>query len=115
MAGYLTRLHLLRRGSEEEVTRFTDKLKPWTIIGLLLTVVLLFCFQGETILAQPIVILLIAIPLIIQSFGVAAIAYTWAWLWRVPIEIAGPVALIGASCCWRIGRSAHHVIYRASR
>ncbi|EDN71825.1 sodium/bile acid symporter family protein [Beggiatoa sp. SS] len=42
-------------------------------------------------------ILLIAIPLIIQSLGVAAIAYTWAWLWRVPIEIAGPVALIGSS------------------
>ena len=71
-----------------------------------MTVVLLFGFQGETILAQPIVILLIAILLIIQSFGVAAIAYTWAWLWRVPIEIAGPVALIGASCCWRIGRSS---------
>jgi len=97
MAGYLTRFHLLRRGSEEEVTQFTDKLKPWTIIGLLLTVVLLFGFQGETILAHPIVILLIAIPLIIQSLGVAAIAYTWAWLWRVPIEIAGPVALIGSS------------------
>ncbi len=94
-AGYLTRVYLLQRGSD--VTQFTEKLKPWTIIGLLLTVVLLFGFQGETILAQPLVILLIAIPLIIQSFGVAIIAYTWAWFWRVPIAIAAPVALIGSS------------------
>jgi arsenite transporter len=97
IAGYLTRIQLLRQGSEERVTQLTNQLKPWTIIGLLLTVVLLFGFQGETILAQPVVILLIAIPLIIQSLGVAAIAYTWAWLWRVPIEISGPVALIGSS------------------
>ncbi|EDN67428.1 arsenical pump membrane protein [Beggiatoa sp. PS] len=97
IAGYLTRIQLLRQGSKERVTQFTEKLKPWTIIGLLLTVVLLFGFQGETIIAQPIIILLIAIPLIIQSLGVAAIAYTWAWLWRVPIDIAGPVALIGSS------------------
>jgi ACR3 family arsenite transporter len=97
VAGYLTRVQLLQRGSEQRITQFTDSLKPWTIIGLLLTVVLLFGFQGKIILAQPFVILLIAIPLIIQSLGVAAIAYTWAWLWRIPIEIAGPVALIGSS------------------
>lgn len=97
IAGYFTRVQLLKRGNEEQVTQFTEKLKPWTIIGLLLTVVLLFGFQGKTILEQPFIILLIAIPLIIQSLGVALIAYTWAWLWRVPIEIAGPVALIGSS------------------
>lgn len=97
IAGYLTRIQLLRQGNEESVTQFTEKLKPWTIIGLLLTIILLFGFQGKTILAQPLVILLIAIPLIIQSFGVATLAYIWAWLWRVPIEIAGPVALIGSS------------------
>jgi len=97
IAGYLTRIQLLRQGSEERVTQFTDSLKPWTIIGLLLTVVLLFGFQGKTILEQPLIILLIAIPLIIQSLGVAAIAYTWAWLWHVPTSIAGPIALIGSS------------------
>ncbi|RKZ89775.1 MAG: arsenical-resistance protein [Candidatus Parabeggiatoa sp. nov. 1] len=97
IAGYFTRVQLLKRGSEEQVTQFTNKLKPWTIIGLLLTVVLLFGFQGKTILEQPFIILLIAIPLIIQSLGVATLAYIWAWLWRVPIEIAGPVALIGSS------------------
>ena len=97
VASYWTRIQLLRRGSEERVTQFTDRLKIWTIIGLLLTVILLFGFQGETILAQPFVILLIAIPLIIQSLGIATLAYTWARLWRVPIEIAGSVALIGSS------------------
>lgn len=97
IAGYFTRVQLLKRGSEKQVMQFTDKLKPWTIIGLLLTVILLFGFQGKMILAQPLVILLIAIPLIIQSLGVALIAYIWAWFWRVPIEIAAPVALIGSS------------------
>jgi ACR3 family arsenite transporter len=97
MAGYVTRVQLLKTGSVERITQFTDYLKPWTIIGLLLTVVLLFGFQGQTILTQPFIILLIAIPLIIQSIGVATVAYLWAWLWRVPFSIAGPVALIGSS------------------
>jgi ACR3 family arsenite transporter len=97
VAGYFTRIQLLKRGDEAQVTEFTERLKPWTILGLLLTVVLLFGFQGQTILKQPLVILLIAIPLIIQSIGVAALAYFWAYQWRVPIEIAAPVALIGSS------------------
>lgn len=96
-AGYITRVQLLKTGSVTRVTQFTDYLKPWTIIGLLLTVVLLFGFQGQTILTQPFIILLIAIPLIIQSIGVATGAYLWAWAWRVPFSIAGPVALIGSS------------------
>ncbi len=96
-AGYVTRVQLLKQGDDKRVTVFTDRLKPWTIIGLLLTVVLLFGFQGKTILSQPLVIGLIAIPLIIQSVGVATLAYVWAWLWKVPFEIAGPVALIGSS------------------
>jgi len=97
VAGYVTRRYLLKRGNEIRVTQFTESLKPWTIIGLLLTIVLLFGFQGKIITAQPLVILLIAIPLMIQSLGVAALAYGWAWTWRVPIEIAGPAALIGSS------------------
>lgn len=96
-AGYMTRRQLLIRGGEVRVQQFTDRLKPWTIIGLLLTVVLLFGFQGSTILQQPLIILLIAVPLIIQSFGVATLAYLWAWAWKVPFSIAGPVALIGSS------------------
>ena len=97
VSGYLTRVQLMKRGGIEQVTQFTDGLKPFTIIGLLLTIVLLFGFQGGIILSQPLIILLLAIPLIIQSIGIFALAYGWAWLWRVPVEIAGPAALIGTS------------------
>ncbi|MEN9461692.1 MAG: hypothetical protein RIS84_1712, partial [Pseudomonadota bacterium] len=95
--GYLTRKVLLSKGDTQQLTHFTDTLKPWTIIGLLLTVVLLFGFQGKTILQQPLVIVLIASPLIIQSIGVAALAYFWAVRWKVAASIAAPAALIGSS------------------
>ena len=66
-------------------------------MGLLATVVLLFGFQAQTILEEPLVIVLIAVPLIIQSYGIFAIAYGWAYLWRVPFDTAAPAALIGTS------------------
>ncbi|NBD95136.1 MAG: ACR3 family arsenite efflux transporter [Gammaproteobacteria bacterium] len=101
-AGAATRYGLIRRagGGPEgnaAVARFTHRLKPITIIGLLATVVLLFGFQGSTILAQPLVIALIAAPLLVQSYGIFAIAYAWAWAWRVPFNVAAPCALIGTS------------------
>jgi len=96
-AGYLTRRQLLRNGNEQGLTAFTARCKPWTVIGLLATVVLLFGFQGDTILTQPLVIVLIAVPLILQSVGIFFIAYFWGKLWRVPVAIAGPAALIGTS------------------
>jgi ACR3 family arsenite transporter len=58
---------------------------------------LLFGFQAETILARPGIIGLIAIPLLIQSYGIFLIAYGWAWAWRVPFDTAAPAALIGTS------------------
>ena len=67
------------------------------IIGLLLTVILLFGFQGNIILAQPLLILLIAVPLLIQSYGIFVVAYAAAWTWRVPFKVAAPCALIGTS------------------
>jgi len=60
-------------------------------------VVLLFGFQGQTILANPLVIVLIAIPLLIQSYGIFGITYWAAWKWKVPFNIAAPCALIGTS------------------
>ncbi|MGQ9371298.1 ACR3 family arsenite efflux transporter [Azospirillum sp. ST 5-10] len=96
-AGYLTRRSLVAAGGAAAVERFTGRLKPWTVVGLLATIVLLFGFQGETIIAQPLLILLIAVPLVIQSYGIFAIAYAWAWAWRVPFAIAAPSALIGTS------------------
>jgi ACR3 family arsenite transporter len=97
VAGYITRVALLRQGDPARVPRFTASLKPYAVIGLLATVVLLFGFQGGTILAQPLIILLIAVPLIIQTYGIFVIAYGWGWAWRVPFAIAAPAALIGTS------------------
>ena len=77
--------------------RFTARLKPLTIVALLATVVLLFAFQAGTLLARPLVIGLIAVPLLVQTFGIFALAWAWAWWWRVPVAIAGPAALIGTS------------------
>ena len=67
------------------------------MLGLLATVVLLFGFQGHVILDRPLVILLIATPLLIQAYGIFVVAYGAAWLWRVPFNVAAPCALIGTS------------------
>lgn len=79
------------------IARFTEAIKPVSVLGLLATVVLLFGFQGETILDQPVLIALIAIPLLVQSYGIFAVAYAAAWAWRVPFNVAAPCALIGTS------------------
>lgn len=97
LAGYLTRQRLIKQSGEAGLARFSASLKPWTIIGLLLTIVLLFGFQGKVIVHQPAAIALIAIPLIIQSLLIFIFAYLWAWRWCVPIAIAAPAALIGTS------------------
>jgi arsenite transporter len=67
------------------------------VIGLLATVVILFGFQGNVILERPLIILLIAIPLLIQSYGIFFVAYAAAKAWKVPFNIAAPCALIGTS------------------
>jgi len=97
LSGYVTRKVLDSKGKHEQISEFTADLKPFSIVGLLATVVLLFGFQAETILDKPLVIALIAVPLLIQSYGIFAIAYGWAYLWRVPFNIAAPAALIGTS------------------
>jgi arsenite transporter len=96
-AGYITRRKLDRNHEPERIERFTAKVKPYSVIGLLATVVLLFGFQAQTILDKPLVIGLIAVPLLIQSYGIFFIAYVWAYLWRLPFNIAAPAALIGTS------------------
>ena len=93
-AGALTRMAL---GGEVEIAEFTAAVKPFSILGLLATVVLLFGFQGHVIVQQPLLIALIAVPLIIQSYGIFLLAYATAWAWRVPHNIAAPCALIGTS------------------
>lgn len=96
LAGVLTRRILLKRGNDH-LNNFVARLKPWSIVGLLSTVVILFGFQAETILTQPQTIVLIAIPLLLQTYGIFAIAYFWAKSWRLPHNIAAPACLIGTS------------------
>lgn len=97
IAGAITRAILLNRHDASALDRFNAKVKPFSIIGLLATVVLLFGFQGETILANPLVIALIAIPLLVQSYGIFALTLWAAWKWKIPFNIAAPCALIGTS------------------
>ena len=96
VAGVLTR-HALARRSPTAVAEFTARLKPWSMVGLLATVVLLFGFQAQTILDQPLVIAMIAVPLILQSYGIAAIGLLGARLLKLPHNVAGPACLIGTS------------------
>ncbi len=99
VAGAITRRMVIASHDNDvaAVDHFTARLKPASIMGLLATVVLLFAFQAQTILAQPVLIVLIAIPIILQSYGIFAIAYAAAWIWKVPHNIAAPCALIGTS------------------
>jgi ACR3 family arsenite transporter len=97
-AGALSRTWIIRtKGEEWFDTVFLERLGPVTMVGLLLTLVLLFSFQGEVILQDPLHIVLIAVPLIVQTFFVFSIAYGWAYGWRVPHDVAAPAAMIGAS------------------
>lgn len=96
-AGYVTRRLLDNKGNHAHIADFTARVKPFSVVGLLATVVLLFGFQAQTIIDKPTVIALIAIPLMIQSYAIFAVAYGWAYLWRVPFDTAAPAALIGTS------------------
>lgn len=102
IAGAITRKRLAdhAKGGETDeaaIARFTNRIKPLSVVALLATVVLLFGFQGHVILDRPLLIALIAVPLLVQSYGVFAIAYGAAYLWRVPFNVAAPCALIGTS------------------
>ena len=94
LAGMATRRAL---GSPRAVGDFVATLKPWSVLGLIATVVLLFGFQAGTIVAQPLVIAMIAVPLVLQSYGIFAIGWAGARLLKLPHDIAGPACLIGTS------------------
>lgn len=97
-AGFLSRLIIIKaKGLVFFENKFIPKFKNITIIGLLLTLVIIFAFQGDIILARPFDILLIAVPLIIQTVFIFFLAYGWAKLWKLKHEIASPAAMIGAS------------------
>ncbi|MDD3108863.1 MAG: ACR3 family arsenite efflux transporter [Alistipes sp.] len=97
-AGVLTRIWVVKRkGIAYFNNIFVKKFDHFTMGGLLLTLVILFSFQGETILNNPIHILLIALPLILQTVLIFFVAYGWAKAWRLPHSIAAPAGMIGAS------------------
>jgi len=96
-AGVLTHQRLMKSGGIEAIERLAGKLKPTSIVGLLLTVVLLFGFQADTIVQQPGRVVLIAVPLLIQSYGIFAIAYGLARMLKLPHDVAAPAAMIGTS------------------
>ncbi len=97
VAGVLTRRWLVASGNTHQLDHFVGRLKPWSVIGLLGTVVLLFGFQAEKIISQPVTIVLIAIPLLIQTYGIFAVAYGAAKVMQLPHNIAAPACLIGTS------------------
>lgn len=96
-AGALTRKIIDNQQDHTKLNSVLARLKPWSIIGLLTTVVLLFAFQSQTILAKPQAIVLIAIPLLIQTYGIFFIAYWLARRLRLKHNIAAPACMIGTS------------------
>ena len=97
LAGAATRRALDRKEDHSRLNDLLNRLKPLSIMGLLATVVLLFGFQAQTILAQPLAIVLIAIPLLLQTYGIFAIAYGAARAMKLPHNIAAPACMIGTS------------------
>jgi ACR3 family arsenite transporter len=96
IAGITTRYALAKK-SHDAVGQFVAQLKPWSIVGLIATVVLLFAFQANTIIDKPLVIVLIAIPLILQTYGIFFISWWAAKRMKLPHDVAGPACLIGTS------------------
>jgi ACR3 family arsenite transporter len=97
LAGVLTRHLWLKAGGAPRLARGVAALKPWSMVGLIATVVLLFGFQARTLIEQPLVILMIAVPLVLQSYGIFALSYAAAWKLRLPFDVAAPACMIGTS------------------
>lgn len=97
-AGWLSRtLITKKRGLDYFENQYIPRFNNVTIIGLLLTLIIIFSFQGQTIVDNPVHILLIAIPLILQTVLIFLVAYLWAKAWKLPHDVAAPAGLIGAS------------------
>ncbi len=96
LMGYITR-QLIFKNKLEKINIFNTRMKPLTIIGLLFTVIILFGFQGEIIIAKPLIIVLVSIPLLIQTYGIFFITYFASYILKLPNKIAAPVCLIGTS------------------
>ena len=97
-AGWLSRVVITKnKGLDYFENEFIPKFSSVTVAGLLLTLIIIFSFQGQTIVANPLNIVLIAVPLVLQTILIFFTAYLWAKLWRLPHEVAAPAGMIGAS------------------
>ena len=96
-AGWLTRRFYINRFGEDAFEKFVSRFDNITTVGLLLTLVIIFSFQGRVIIDNPMDILLIAIPLTIQTILIFGVGYLWALAWKLPHDIAAPAGMIGAS------------------
>ncbi|MGE0077432.1 MAG: ACR3 family arsenite efflux transporter [Bacteroidales bacterium] len=96
-AAFTRRFVIRHKGQEFFEQVFLKRFTGTTIVGLLLTLIIIFSFQGDVIVENPLGILLIAVPLIIQTFLIFGIAYGWAYFWKLPHSIAAPASMIGAS------------------
>lgn len=97
IAGAITRKSLDKTNDHSTLNRFLKNMKPWSIVGLLATVVLLFGFQSDTILSKPQAIVLIAIPLLVQTYGIFILAYWLAKKFKLPHSEAAPASMIATS------------------
>ncbi len=98
LAGYLTNRILIRKHGETWFkTAFLPTFKPVSILALLTTLVLLFAFQGTTIIDNPLIILLVAVPLVIQTYFIFFIAWFGGRFLKLPHAVCAPASMIGAS------------------
>ena len=112
LCGVITRMYLIRKKGEEYFTKtFLPKFDNITIAGLLLTLVIIFSYQGTVITENPLHILLIAVPLIIQTILIFCIAYGAGWFLNLPHGIAAPAGMIGASNFFELAVAVSIALY----
>lgn len=97
VAGVITRHVLEKKHDGEDLAKLLAFLKPWSITGLLATVVLLFGFQATKILGDPVIIVLITIPLLLQTYGIFFITLAIAWSMRLSHKVTAPACMIATS------------------
>ncbi|HOP23444.1 MAG TPA: ACR3 family arsenite efflux transporter [Gammaproteobacteria bacterium] len=97
IAGIITRKLLVATSGESGLNSFLHKIAPISITGLLVTIVILFALQAKSIIEQPMDIVLVSIPLLIQTYGIFALAYWIAWKIKLKHNVAAPSCLIGTS------------------
>ncbi|MGA0935701.1 MAG: ACR3 family arsenite efflux transporter [Pseudohongiellaceae bacterium] len=97
VAGVITRHMLEKKHDGEDLAKLLAFLKPWSITGLLATVVLLFGFQATKILGDPVIIVLITIPLLLQTYGIFFITLAIAWSMRLSHKVTAPACMIATS------------------